>query len=164
LFLEVLKILQCSVVIVGRNASRLELAKKCGAAAIVNSSEVEMAKAVAQATQGYGADIAIEAIGQSFAWEAAVSLVRKGGRVCVYGGCAKNTTITLDTYRLHYEQITVSGIFHHTPPLFKKAVSWIVEDKIDLSLFTRERRKLDDLVTILSGQDKVDALKYVIEP
>lgn len=163
LFLAVLKSLKCPVIIVGRNAGRLALAVKCGAA-VVNSSEVEMAKGVAAATGGYGADVAIEAIGQSFAWEAAVSLVRKGGRVCVYGGCARNTTITLDTYRLHYEQITVSGIFHHTPALFKKAVSWIVNDQIDLSLFTRERRKLEDLVTILSGQDKVDALKYVIEP
>lgn len=164
LFLEVLKILKCSVIVVGRNAERLALAQKCGASAIVNSTETEMVQGVAQVNQGYGADVAIEAIGQPFAWEAAVGLVRKGGRVCVYGGCAKNTTFTLDTYRMHYEQITVSGIFHHTPTLFKKAVSWIVNDQIDLSLFTRERRKLEDLVKILSGQDKVDALKYVIEP
>lgn len=163
LFLEVLKSLQCPVIVVGRNAKRLALAEKCGAV-IVNSAKIDMTQGVAAVTGGYGADVAIEAIGQPFAWEAAVSLVRKGGRVCVYGGCAKNTTFTLDTYRMHYEQITVSGIFHHTPPLFKKAVSWIVNDQIDLSLFTRERRKLEDLTQILSGQDKVDALKYVIEP
>jgi L-iditol 2-dehydrogenase len=90
--------------------------------------------------------------------------VRKGGRVCLYGGAPRGTSFMLDTYRVHYEEITVSGIFHHTPKIFKTAVEWLSQGKIRTKEFISEKRTLADVVPILSGQDKAGPLKFVIRP
>ena len=47
-----------------------------------------------------GADVVIEAVGRPEAWEWAVQMVRKGGTVNFFGGCAAGTKVQLDTNRL----------------------------------------------------------------
>ena len=48
-----------------------------------------------------GSDVVIEAVGRPEAWEWAVQMVRKGGTVNFFGGCAAGTKVQLDTNRLH---------------------------------------------------------------
>ncbi len=62
-----------------------------------------------------GADVVIEAVGRPEAWEWAIDMVRKGGTVNFFGGCASGTKVRLDTNRLHYSEITLKATFHHTP-------------------------------------------------
>ena len=57
----------------------------------------------------------IEAVGRPEAWEWAIDMVRKGGTVNFFGGCASGTKVQLDTNRLHYSEITLKATFHHTP-------------------------------------------------
>lgn len=164
LFVQVAQAVGARAIIIGRNEMRLKLALQAGAGAVVNNTSEDMVTAVKALTEGEGADVAIEAIGQSETWQQVVGLVRRGGRVCFYGGCERGTSLTLDTYRLHYEEISVTGVFHHTPSLFAEAVQWLISGRIDASIYTGEKRSLADVVPIFSGQEKVDALKYVIEP
>ncbi len=42
-------------------------------------------------------------------------MVRTGGTVNLFGGPPKGTTVSLDTNRLHYGDITLKASFHHTP-------------------------------------------------
>ncbi len=72
-----------------------------------------------------GVDIAIEAVGLPETWQEAVELVRKGGTVNFFGGCAANTHVTLDTNRIHYSDITLRATFHHTPAICRKALALI---------------------------------------
>jgi L-iditol 2-dehydrogenase len=72
-----------------------------------------------------GVDIAIEAVGVPEAWQEAVELVRKGGTVNFFGGCAVGTHVTLDTNRIHYSDITLRATFHHTPAICRKALELI---------------------------------------
>ena len=44
-----------------------------------------------------GADVVMEAVGRTEAWEWAVNMVRKGGTVNFFGGCATGTKVQLDT-------------------------------------------------------------------
>lgn len=163
LFIEVVHHLGGKTVIIGRNEDRLRLARDFGAET-VNSTTEDAALAVKFKTGGHGADVAIEAVGLPATWQQAVSLVRKGGRVCLYGGAPRETSFMLDTYRVHYEEITVSGIFHHTPNVFKTAVEWLSQGKIRTKEFVSEKRSLADVATLLSGQDKSKPLKFVIQP
>lgn len=164
LFVQVVRVLGGESIVIGRSTERLQMALQAGARAVIDNTKEEMAAAVKKITHGEGADVAIEAIGDPATWQAVISLVRRGGRVCFYGGCARGTTLELDTYRLHYEEISVSGVFHHTPPLFKEAVEWLDQDKIDTSFYTHEKRSLADVVPVFSGQEKTRPLKFVIEP
>jgi L-iditol 2-dehydrogenase len=96
---------------------RLDMARKLGAAETINIGQVEdQARAVRELTEGgRGVDAAIEAVGLPEVWNIAINMVRPGGFVLCFGGTKKGLTVPLDTTKLHYEQITVKGVFHTTP-------------------------------------------------
>jgi len=48
-----------------------------------------------------GADVAIEAVGLPEVWEETLLMVRKGGRVILFGGCETGTKVSLDTSLIH---------------------------------------------------------------
>src|SRR5262245_42046783 len=105
------------VILCGRASQRLGLAQQFGAEAVVNYAEVpDQVAAVRALTDGQrGADVAIEAVGRPEVWETTVAMVRKGGQALLYGGCPRGTSVRLDTQALHYDQLTVQGVFHNTP-------------------------------------------------
>ena len=72
----------------------------------------------------------IEAVGRPQAWEWSIDMVRKGGTVNFFGGCANGTKVALDTQRLHYNELTLKATFHHTPETVRKAFALISEKKI----------------------------------
>ena len=71
---------------------------------------------------GRGCDVVIEAVGRPQAWEWSIDMVRKGGTVNFFGGCANGTTVALDTQRLHYNELTLKATFHHTPETVRQGV------------------------------------------
>jgi L-iditol 2-dehydrogenase len=113
------------VILCGRAPQRLALAQQFGAAAVVNYAEVpDQVAAVRALTDGQrGADVAIEAVGRPAVWETTVAMVRKGGQALLYGGCPRGTSVRLDTQALHYDQLTVQGVFHNTPYHVRLALS-----------------------------------------
>jgi L-iditol 2-dehydrogenase len=70
---------------------------------------------------GRGADVVVEAVGSAEAWKDALQLVRPGGTVVFFGG----REVALDTYRLHYEELTLRGTFHHTPRHVRAALAFL---------------------------------------
>ncbi len=66
---------------------RLNFAQKLGADETINGKRDNVAERIMQLTGGYGADVAIEAIGLPATWEQALKLARKGGTVLEFGGC-----------------------------------------------------------------------------
>jgi L-iditol 2-dehydrogenase len=100
---------------------------------------------VRQLTNGYGVDVAIEAIGTPSTWEQALKLVRKGGTVLEFGGCPPGTEIKVSTEMLHYGEITVLGAFHTTPLHFRKALNLIASRTIDVRPLITKRMVLDKI-------------------
>ena len=45
-----------------------------------------------------------------------------GGTVNLFGGCARESTFTIPTARVHYEQVTLLGTYHHTPRYLARAL------------------------------------------
>ena len=118
---------------------RLDLASKLGADATINGSKTDVVKNVRELTGGYGADIAIEAIGLPATWEQALKLARKGGVVLEFGGCPPGTEIKVNAEQFHYGELTLRGAFHATPMHFRKALDLIASHTIDVRpLITRE--------------------------
>ena len=71
---------------------------------------------LALSPQKRGCDVVIEAVGKPEAWEWAVDMVRKGGTVNFFGGCASGTKVQLETNRLHCSEITLKATFVGTAP------------------------------------------------
>ena len=124
---------------------RLAFAMKLGADETINAGKENAVEKVRQLTDGYGADIVIEAIGLPETWKQAFKLVRKGGTVLEFGGCPSGTRISLDTELIHYGEVTVRGAFHATPLHFKKALNLIASRTIDVRPLVTKRMKLEEI-------------------
>jgi L-iditol 2-dehydrogenase len=79
----------------------------------------------AEVGDGDGADVAIEAVGTAEAWRDAVRLVRPGGTVVLFGGLPADTVAPVDAFRVHYEELTLRGSFHHTPAAVRAALGFL---------------------------------------
>lgn len=124
---------------------RLDFAKKVGADETINSGRENAMEKVREYTSGYGADVAIEAIGVPATWEQALKLAGKGGTVLEFGGCPPGTEIRLDAEQLHYGEMKVLGSFHTTPLHFRKALSLIASRTIDVRPLITRKMKLAQL-------------------
>jgi L-iditol 2-dehydrogenase len=69
--------------------------------------------------------VVIEAAGSEEAWSDAVSLVRPGGAVVMFGGLPRDARPPVDAHRLHYEELSVRGSFHHTPETVRAALVFL---------------------------------------
>ncbi len=117
------------VIACGRAPQRLDLAVQFGADVVINYAEVpDQVEAVRAHTDGHrGVDVAIEAVGRPEVWEASVAMVRKGGQVLFYGGCPAGTDVQLPTRPLHYDQLTLQGVFHNTPHHVRLAMRMLAD-------------------------------------
>jgi L-iditol 2-dehydrogenase len=134
------------VILWGGNDQRLEIGKKLGAAKTFNYHQVtDIANTVKDLTDGWGADVVIEATGVQSVWETAIACGRPGATINLFGGCPKDTTITVNTEKLHYSELTLKGVFHNTPEYVKAALSLIASGTIPFELLISEHRPLQDL-------------------
>jgi|SRR5688572_17395176 len=132
MFVQVAKLTGCNVIAVVKRDEQVAAAKRFGADEIVKIADTPDAVDAVRAItpQRRGADVVIEAVGRPEAWQWSVGMVRKGGTVNFFGGCATGTTVALDTNRLHYSEVTLKSTFHHTPETVRKAFALITEKKI----------------------------------
>ena len=119
-------------VAVGSRAERLALAASFGAV----TADAE------------GADTVIEAAGTVEAWERALELVRPGGTVLAFGGLPRDARVSVDPYRIHYEEVRLVGAFHHTPRHFRAALGFLASGAFPF----------DRLITHEIGLEGVSAL------
>jgi len=124
---------------------RLEFARKLGAEETINAKTEDTVSKVKQLTNGYGADVVIEAIGLPATWEQALKMVRKGGTVLEFGGCPPETEIRVGTELLHYGEVTVMGAFHTTPTHFKKALNLITSGVLNVKPLVTRRMPLEKI-------------------
>ena len=130
-----------------KHDGQVEAARQLGVTHVVQSSSVRKAIRDTRALtpDDRGVDIAIEAVGLPEAWQETVELVRKGGTVNFFGGCARNTHVTLDTNRIHYSDITMRATFHHTPAICRKALALIAGGRFQAGAFITGRAHLYEL-------------------
>ena len=121
------------IILVGRKDFKLKIAGELGADYIFNLTNYatydDLVKEVYSVNDGYGPDIVIEAVGIPESWDLAVKIVGRGGLINFFGGCKKGSKIEVDTYRLHYDELKLIGVFHHTPKHVKTALD-LIKDKL----------------------------------
>jgi L-iditol 2-dehydrogenase len=89
-------------------------------------------EAVQEQTNGVGADAAIVATPAPEASTQAVELVRKRGRIALFGGLPRqNPTVHLNGNEIHYNEKTVVGTFSYHPRYHKLALELLSSGKID---------------------------------
>ena len=117
----------------------------------------------AEAGDGRGADVVIEATGHEDAWADAVALVRPGGAVVMFGGLPRDVRPAVDAYRLHYEELTVRGSFHHTPGAVRAALVFLASGAYPWERLVTHRLGLDELPGLFAEPPR-DLLKAAVVP
>jgi len=113
----------------------------------------------AEPRDGRGADVVIEAVGTKEAWHDALGLVRPGGTVLFFGG----REVAVDTFRLHYEELTLRGAFHHTPRTFRAALAFLASGAYPWERLVTHRVGLEGVAALLAGPPP-DLLKAAVIP
>lgn len=152
------------IIVAGRRPPRLRQASQLGADLVIDVDREDALARVLAATGGRGADQVVECTGRPEVWEISPRLVRKGGRILLYGGCPGGTTATFDTGRLHYDQITLQGAFHFTPRAVAEARELLVSATIDVLPLISGRFPLTQVEIALHLLQAGEGLKYVILP
>ncbi|HEX4004603.1 MAG TPA: alcohol dehydrogenase catalytic domain-containing protein [Acidobacteriaceae bacterium] len=147
MFMHVAELAGLRVIAVVKRDEQVAAARTFGASEVVQITEAAdpIAAVRALTPQRRGVDIAVEAVATPLAWQWAVDMVRKGGTVNFFGGCAAGTKVELDTNRIHYNNITLRASFHHTPEAARKAFDLIVSGKFRCSDTITSRAPLSDL-------------------
>ena len=153
------------VFLFGGNEQRLQIGEKLGAVRTFNYHQIsDLPAVVRDLTDGWGADVVIEATGVPTAWESAIALGRPGATINLFGGCPKNTTITVNTEQLHYNELTLKGVFHNTPTYVRSALSLLASRTIPFELLLSDRRPLQDLEKVFQEMKNRRAIKVAIQP
>ena len=112
---------------------------------------------------GEGADVVIEAAGTDEAWQRALELVRPGGTVLYFGGRESGAELRVDAYRLHYEELTLRGAFHHAPRHVRAALAFLASGAYPWQRLITHRVRLEDVAALLADPPQ-DYLKAAVVP
>lgn len=155
------------VTALARSDFKLAMAQNFGGAtqtvSLANGLDVETIRQ-RYSPEGRGFDAVIEAVGLPAMWEAAVALVRRGGRVHWFAGCPGDSTVTLSTRRIHYDEIRLVSLFHHTPAEVQQAFDLLANGTVDPRPLITQTFPLSQVEQALGEMEAGRALKLAIAP
>jgi L-iditol 2-dehydrogenase len=135
------------VIALARRDAPLAVARKLGASATINVTEVaDVAGAVKDLTdERRGPDSVVEAAGNPAAWDLALSMVRRGGVVNFFSGLPTGTRVEIEPATIHYSEIKIISTFHHTPRFIREALEAVRRGDVSAHEFVTEEIRLEDL-------------------
>jgi alcohol dehydrogenase len=151
------------IIMIDLDDNRLEMAKRFGATATINSADGKAVETVMKMTGNRGVDTAIEAVGIPATFELCEQIVAPGGTIANIGVHGQQVALHLE--RLWDRNITITTRLVDTattPMLFKTVDS----HKIDPKLLITHRFKLDrilDAYETFGNAAKTKALKVIID-
>jgi alcohol dehydrogenase len=142
--------------------NRLDQARGFGATDTVNSADPEWAEKVKAMTDGFGVDVAIEAVGIPATFDACTKIVRPGGAVANVGVHGAPVELALQDLWIMDLSITTGLVSTSTTPMLLKLVA---QEKLAAAKFATHHFRLDammDAYDTFSRAAETKALKVVI--
>jgi len=142
------------IIAVDLHAERLQLARRLGATLALSPGE-SLVEQIREATEGRGADVAIEVAGRRESVRDSVRITRRGGRVVLVGAGPPDVRLDLPAFNgIVITEKTIIGSFYGS--------SWVPRDvRLLTDLYAAKRIKLGELITQTFGLDDIrPALDY----
>jgi S-(hydroxymethyl)glutathione dehydrogenase / alcohol dehydrogenase len=153
------------VIAVDLDDEKLALARRLGASHTINAAPVDPVAAVAQLTEGCGADFVFEAIGLKATLEQALAMLAPGGTAVVVG-------LTPDGVKIEVDPTSFSGFEHKlvgsnygscNPALdFPKLLQLYQRGRLDLDALITRRLELDDINDAFADMARGEGVRTVI--
>lgn len=150
------------IVVTGRHAQRLALARELGANHTIDVDHVDPRKEIQRLTGGRGAELVIECVGRPEAWVEAHDHAAQGGFVLLFGGCPSGTKVEFDATRIHYDQLTLKGVFHFTPADVKQAYHLLCDTDLPVEKILTGWAPLVELPDLIARLDQGKGIKYAV--
>ena len=167
MFARVAKLKGARVIVAGRNPEKLKLAEEFAHVdEIVDLKKYQNPEKIFKdfSDEKRGLDVAIECVGLPEIWELVFSCVRPGGTVHFFGGCKSGSFVNLDTTKMHYNDIKIMSVFHHTPKYFRQALDLIASGKIEVEKLITDTLPLEKVEYAMEQHIAGNAIKYLIKP
>jgi alcohol dehydrogenase len=151
------------IIAVDLDANRVEQAKKFGATDGVNSADADWREQIMALTDGWGVDVAVEAVGLPQTFQMATEIVRPGGRVANVGVHGTSVDLQLKNLWIHNIAITIGLVNSNTTPLLLKLVA---SGKLNVDNFATHHFELHDMMDAydtFARAAETKALKVIID-
>ncbi|HZY30655.1 MAG TPA: zinc-binding dehydrogenase [Candidatus Methylomirabilis sp.] len=152
------------IVSLDHHDDRLALAETLGADGVLNTQSGLVLARMKDVLGSERPDVVVEAVGSEQAHREAFDLLGRGGTLVSFGGVARGTILPLDLHRLHYEEVRIVPIYHHTPADFADAVRAIVSRTVSVDRLITARLPLSELRTALGMVEERTALRTILFP
>ena len=166
MFARLAKLKGAKVIAMGRNPLKLKMAKEFALAdEVIDLKKYPDPKdmIMTMTEEGRGLDVAIECVGLPEIWERMFSLVRRGGAVHLFGGCSAGTSVNIDTRRLHYDEVNIISVFHHTPKYFRQALGLISSGQVDVEKLITKTMQMKYAKRALEMHGNGEAIQVLLE-
>ena len=125
--LQIAKALGANAIVTSSSDEKLDRARALGADATVNHSSGDVVEAVKNVTDGQGADIVLEHVGEA-TWQRTLQAARFGGRITVCGATSgPNPPAAL--HRIWWKQLTIFGSTMGTKADFEGAYDLVASGR-----------------------------------
>jgi L-iditol 2-dehydrogenase len=132
LFIQLIRLSGGRVIAVDLDGRRLSQAKNAGADYIVNPSCQNTLKEVRKITS-IGADIAILTVTDRNTMGEALSYIRDGGTINIFGASGQGSRFKIDFEEVYKRELIIKSSYSATPKDLKQAYDIVIEKKVDLS-------------------------------
>jgi len=167
MFARLAKLKGARVIAAGRNPIKLKLAEEFAHAdEVVDLTKYPNPEKIFKAftEEGKGLDVAVECVGLPEIWERIFECVRPGGTVHFFGGCKSGSTVTFDTTRMHYSDLKLMSVFHHTPKYFRMALDLIASGDVEVEKLITATLPLNKIEYAMQQHIEGKAVKFLIKP
>jgi L-iditol 2-dehydrogenase len=167
LHVQVAKLRGAKPIMVGVTGGRLDIFKNrdMGTWKVFDNNLTDVVVDVRDLTEGRGADVAIVACPVKSAQAQAVEIVRKRGRVGLFGGLPKADPITqLDSNRIHYNELSIVGNFSYHPSMHQVALDLLDRGLIEADKIITAVYPLTEVQAAFQAAMDATELKVVLAP
>ena len=150
-----------TVLLLGHRAGRLELGLRLGATAAIDTRDAGWRRAVADLTDGLGADVAIECGGRASAIADSITATRKGGRIVLLA--VIGTPVPVDTWAIVEGERTLTGsVQHHFDEDLPIAVDLLASGLVTVRPLITRRISLERVVADGFAADAGSDIKVLV--
>jgi L-iditol 2-dehydrogenase len=132
------------IIVADIRQNRLDVMEQFGASVTINSAEVDLKEALLAETNGRGADVVITAASVPQLQTQAVELLATHGRVNFFGGLGKGVQVPIDTNRVHYKGLVLTGSTGSTHSDYYKSLMLIAEGRAEVGKLISHQFALTD--------------------
>jgi len=149
------------IVLLGRHADRIALARQFGATDVVSERGDEAVERVRELTGGFGAHSVLECVGLEQSLATAMGIARPGGAIGRVGVPQHDTMPARPTF---YRNITVSGGPAPARAYIEELLPDIIEGRIEPGRVFDRVARLDEVPAGYRAMDDRQAIKVMITP